>query len=281
MILVGQPELERKLQQKSLRQLWQRIAVRATIWPLNRTDSIAYILHRISKVTIGSNKPVFTRAALRHLVKRGCGNPRRLNILCDRALIAGFSYQKRPIPLAVAWEASSESARPLRWRQNFLRRSWVVGTTVALVVMVSYVLTNWPKDAANSVAQVESQSIVDSGEMLASQSVAPPRTHVVLEEIYEPVETNAAPILADVGSVSTEALTVQTVLWAKSEPAAMDTRVVGQGDGVWEMCRTVYGTVDASMVQVVLDFNPHIENANELTVGETLIFPSMAMTYYD
>jgi hypothetical protein len=47
------------------------------------------------------------------------------------------------------------------------------------------------------------------------------------------------------------------------------------------MCRTVYGTVDASLVQVVLDFNPHIEDPNELTVGETLIFPSMAMTRYD
>ena len=38
-ILAGQPELERKLQQPNLRQLWQRIAVRATIWPLNRRES--------------------------------------------------------------------------------------------------------------------------------------------------------------------------------------------------------------------------------------------------
>ena len=280
-ILVGQPELERKLQQKSLRQLWQRIAVRATIWPLDRTDSIAYVLHRLSKATVGSNKPVFTRAALRHLVRRGSGNPRRLNILCDRALIAGFGYQKRPVPLAVAWETSSASARPLRWRRTVLRRSWVLVTIIALVAMVSYVLTNRSKDASSSVAQVETQSIVDTGEMLASRSVASPAAHVVPEEAHRRVETNAGPILVDVGTVSTDVSTRQIVLWPESKPATVEAHVVGQGDGIWQMCRTVYGTVDASLVQVVLDSNPHIEDPNELTVGETLIFPSMAMSRYD
>jgi len=280
-ILVGQPELEHKLQQKSLRQLWQRIAVRATIWPLNRTDSIAYVRHRLSKATMGSNRPVFTRAALRHLIRRGSGNPRRLNILCDRALIAGFSYQKRPVPLAVAWEASSESARPLRWRQTVLRRSWVLATTIALVAMASYVLTNRFKDASESVAQVETQSIVVTSKKLAPHSVAPPEAHVVPEDTHRPVEESSAPTLEDVGSVSTDVTTGQTVLWPEPEPATVETRVVGQGDGIWQMCRTVYGTVDSSLVREVLDLNPHIEDPNELTVGQTLIFPSMAMTRHD
>jgi len=280
-ILVGQPELERKLQQKSLRQLWQRIAVRATIWPLNRADSIAYILHRLSKAMVGSNKPVFTRAALRHLVKRGRGNPRRLNVLCDRVLIAGFSYQKRPVPLGVAWEASFDSARPPLWGRTVLRRSWVLVTTFALVAMVSYVLTNWSKDVSNSVAQVETRSIEDTGNTLASRSVAPSAPHVVPEEAHRPVEANADPILVDVGTVSTDVSTAQIALWPESEPATVETHVVGQGDGIWQMCRTVYGTVDASLVQVVLDSNPHIEDPNELTIGETLLFPSMAMARYD
>lgn len=280
-ILVGQPELEHKLQQKNLRQLWQRIAVRATIWPLNRTDSIAYVLHRLSKVTGGSNKPVFTRAALRHLVRRGSGNPRKLNILCDRALIAGFSYQKRPVPLAVAYETSSESARPPRWRRTVLRKSWAIVTAIALVAMVSYVLTNRSKDASESVAQVEIQSIVDAGEKLASLSVASPEAHVVPADTHRPVEVNAVPILVDVGTVPTDVPTEQIVLWPESEPANVKTRVVGQGDGIWQMCRTVYGTVDASLVRMVLDFNPHIEDPNELTVGEILVFPSMAMTRHD
>jgi general secretion pathway protein A len=278
---VGQPELERKLQQKNLRQLWQRIAVRATIWPLNRSDSIAYVLHRLSKATAGSNKPVFTRAALRHLVRRGSGNPRRLNILCDRALIAGFSYQKRPVPLAVAWEASSESARQPRWRRTVLRNSWVLVTTIALIATASYVLTNRFKDTPELVAQLQAQTIADTGENLASHSVASPEAHVIPEDTQSPVDANAAPILVDVGTVPTDVPVGQIVAWPESEPASVETRVVGQGDGIWQMCRTVYGTVDASLVRVVLDYNPHIEDPNALTVGETLAFPSMAMTRHD
>jgi phage tail protein X len=204
-----------------------------------------------------------------------------LNILCDRALIAGFSYQKRPVPLAVAWEASSESARPPRFRRTVLRKSWVLVTTIALVATVSYVLTNRSKDASESVAQVDTQSIVDTSEKLASRSDASPDAHVVPEETHRSVEVSSAPILVDVGSVSTDVSTGQVVLWPESEAANVETRVVGQGDGIWQMCRTVYGTVDASLVRVVLDFNPHIEDPNELTVGETLIFPSMAMTRHD
>ena len=260
-ILVGQPELEQKLQEKNLRQLWQRIAVRATIWPLSRTDSIAYILHRLSKVTAGTNKPVFTRAALRHLVKRGGGNPRKLNILCDRALIAGFSYQKRTVPLAVAYETSSESARPPRWRQSVLRKSWVLVSAIALVAMVSYVLTNQSKDSAESVA------------------------YVAPETTLRPVEVNAAPTPVDVETVPTEVPKEQIVLQAEPElepeTAIVKTHVVGQGEGIWQMCRTVYGTADASLVRMVLDFNPHIEDPNDLAVGETLVFPSMAMTRHD
>lgn len=280
-ILVGQPELERKLQQKNLRQLWQRIAVRATIWPLNRTDSIAYVLHRLSKAAAGSNKLVFTRAALRHLVRRGSGNPRRLNILCDRALIAGFSYQERPVPLAVAWEASSDSPRPARWRRTVLRRSWVLVSTIALVAMVSYAFTNQSKDTSASVAQLETQTTADTGIKLASRSVASPEAYVVPEDSHRPVKATAAAILVDAGTVPTDVATGQIVLWPESEPANLETRVIGQGDGVWQMCRTVYGTVDASLVRMVLDFNPHIEDPNELTVGETLVFPSMVMTRHD
>jgi len=285
-ILVGQPELEQKLQQKNLRQLWQRIAVRATIWPLDRADSIAYVLHRLSKATGGSKKRVFTRAALRHLVRRGSGNPRKLNILCDRALIAGFGYQKRPVPLSVAWEASSDSARPPHWRRTVLRTSWALVTAIALATMLSYVLANRPDDAPKSVAwedtqRSEAQSKVDNGEKVEPPSAASPETHMRPEEEREPAETNTVPIPIDVGAVSINVSTTQVRMRPESEAATMETRVVGQGDGIWQMCRTVYGTVDSSMVQEVLDFNPQIEDPNSLTIGDTLVFPSMAMISHD
>jgi general secretion pathway protein A len=158
-ILVGQPELERKLQRKNLRQLWQRIAVRATILPLTRTESHAYIEHRLSKAVVGASGPVFARAALRHLVARAHGNPRRLNVLCDRALVSGFARKRRPVPLGAAWDATSAASPVPRWRQSAVFRALVlVTTTMALAAIVSYVLTTQSGDTATEVALADSEA---------------------------------------------------------------------------------------------------------------------------
>ena len=157
-ILVGQPELERKLRHKILRQLWQRVAVRATIWPLNRSESHAYIEHRLSKATVGRTRPVFTRAAVRHLVSSGQGNPRRLNVLCDRALVAGFNRKKRPVNFSAAWEASLASAGRPRWRHGVVRRAVVfVSTAIALAAILSYVFMSESGDPATELALAESE----------------------------------------------------------------------------------------------------------------------------
>ena len=95
-VLVGQPEFEEMLNRKELRQLKQRIAVHAIITPFNRKESFAYIQHRLTKAGM-NHTPVFTRMALRKIVKRAGGIPRVINILCDNALIAGVGYRKRPV----------------------------------------------------------------------------------------------------------------------------------------------------------------------------------------
>jgi general secretion pathway protein A len=60
-MLIGQPEFDELLQQHRLRQLRQRIAIHARIGPLNIEDSMAYLEHRLAKVSLGS-KPVFTKS---------------------------------------------------------------------------------------------------------------------------------------------------------------------------------------------------------------------------
>jgi phage tail protein X len=67
-------------------------------------------------------------------------------------------------------------------------------------------------------------------------------------------------------------ITFQTSLAVDSEKV-----LVGPGDGIWQLCRTVYGTVDAETVRLVMDFNPHIQNPNELAVGDEIVFPRLAM----
>jgi len=92
-ILVGQPELYEKLQLPALRQVRQRIAIHFHVQPLNKEDLKYYIHHRIAKACINSDKPShvsFTDKAVAAIFHFTKGSPRTINMLCDRALLAGF-----------------------------------------------------------------------------------------------------------------------------------------------------------------------------------------------
>jgi len=94
-VLVGQPELEEKLNHEELRQLKQRIAVRTVIYPLTKEESIAYIQHRLTKVYVKKSHiryvPIFNEESLKLIIKYSLGIPRIINILCNNVLIAGFA----------------------------------------------------------------------------------------------------------------------------------------------------------------------------------------------
>ena len=92
-VLVGQPELDAKLQLPELRQLRQRVAVHFHVQPLGRDDVERYIDHRLNKAfshTIGSKRLSFTDQAIDSIFHFSKGSPRTINIICDRALLAGF-----------------------------------------------------------------------------------------------------------------------------------------------------------------------------------------------
>lgn len=99
-ILVGQPELYDKLQLNELRQLNQRVAVRYHILPLEKHELSAYIEHRLriaNATRSGEDRLHFTDEAIDIIYKNSGGTPRMVNILCDRALLAGFAMETNRI----------------------------------------------------------------------------------------------------------------------------------------------------------------------------------------
>ncbi len=86
-VLFGQKELKEKLRLPELRQFNQRITVRARIRPLNLRETARYIQHRLS-VAGAPGGPFLSPVAERMLFRRSRGVPRRINQLCDRALLS-------------------------------------------------------------------------------------------------------------------------------------------------------------------------------------------------
>ncbi len=99
-VLAGQPELNRKLNQYDLRQLQQRIMVRYHITPLDSGEVENYISHRLNIAGAG-NKITFSADAVKAITEFSSGIPRLINIICDRALLAGFVAETYVVDLEI------------------------------------------------------------------------------------------------------------------------------------------------------------------------------------
>lgn len=103
-ILIGQePELDNMLDSVQLRQIKQRIAVRARIVQLTDKESKEYIVHRLRRAGCTGNVP-FTDRALKTVVRHSKGIPRTINIVCDNALITGYGYRKKRVAPGIVKE---------------------------------------------------------------------------------------------------------------------------------------------------------------------------------
>ena len=122
-VLFGQPELDELLDARELRQLRQRIGVRWRLAPLSGSEAGDYVRHRL-RVAAGSEADLFTQSALRELCRRSRGVPRLVNLLADRALLAGYADGSQQVDRAHVGRAAREilSARDRRRRR--LRSRW-------------------------------------------------------------------------------------------------------------------------------------------------------------
>ncbi|MBI4357067.1 MAG: AAA family ATPase [Gammaproteobacteria bacterium] len=95
-VLFGQPELDKRLEQPSLRQLRQRITFSYPLHPIGRDTLEFYVNHRLM-IAGRSGCPLFKSNALKLLRKGSRGIPRLVNILCHKALMVAFGKGDRMI----------------------------------------------------------------------------------------------------------------------------------------------------------------------------------------
>jgi type II secretory pathway predicted ATPase ExeA len=110
-VLVGQPELDQKLDSPQLRQIKQRIALRCQLEPLQENETKGYILRRMQRAGANSHSttifPDETISSVHHFSR---GIPRLINTICENALIASFAQKLRSVDV----DTVQEIARDLR-----------------------------------------------------------------------------------------------------------------------------------------------------------------------
>lgn len=98
-VLVGQPELEQKLDCYELRQLKQRVALRCRLMPLNEAQTRAYIYSRLQWAGARDAAAIFPQFAVAEVYRLSGGIPRIVNVLCENAMISSFASRSPNVTL--------------------------------------------------------------------------------------------------------------------------------------------------------------------------------------
>jgi general secretion pathway protein A len=105
--LVGQPELRHMLHSSTMEQLRQRVIASCHLGPLSAAETRAYVQHRLHKVG-WLERPRIGEAAHETIHQRSGGIPRRINVLCTRALLAGWLAASDEISPETVTQAAAE-----------------------------------------------------------------------------------------------------------------------------------------------------------------------------
>jgi general secretion pathway protein A len=99
-VLVGQPELEQKLKRPQLRQLRQRLTLRAKTHALTLEETKAYVHQRL-RIAGSNGQQIFEPEAIVNVHRYANGIPRVINLLCEHCLVSAFVDQEKVIGPAV------------------------------------------------------------------------------------------------------------------------------------------------------------------------------------
>jgi len=169
-ILIGQPELRELLARNELRQLAQRITGRYHLNPLTYEETAAYVRHRLR--VAGATSELFTPPALAEVYRLSAGVPRVINVVCDRALLGGYSTDRHRVTGSLVRDAAAEVFGK-RFTPHWL--PWLGGATAALLLVAAismvWAFRPWSGHASPAVTAHTTQPRADS--KVAKPTAAP------------------------------------------------------------------------------------------------------------
>jgi general secretion pathway protein A len=155
-ILIGQPELRDLLARPELEQLAQRVIARYHLRALGEEETALYVRHRLEACGLQGPLP-FDRRALRRIHALSGGVPRRINLLCDRALLGAYADGQAQVSRGIVKEAAAEvfprGARPAQgWPRSAL--AGAVGLVAGAGLLAAVTRVAEPPVEAKPVAAV-------------------------------------------------------------------------------------------------------------------------------
>jgi general secretion pathway protein A len=311
-LLVGQPDLWRKVNQPELQQLGQRITVICHLGSLTPRETCDYITHRLC-VAGRQGGQLFTRSALRQVHRRSMGNPRLINVICDEALLYGFMKRKQQVSRwmitsgirlrRLPQQAAAGTGRRMQPTRALERHRYAWGALGVVMLMVALPLATtftrdvglyafvsrakaffWQKLAGGERLPAAAQGQtrmrldhvtmgVDSGRPSTSARVASaPLFHSLLEDDAKPVSPTGA-TRQHTGDAEPALRTPKEATGRAFQTNALHE--VRSGETLAAVAMAWYGRSDPMVLNLLRRHNPVIVDINVIVPGWRLGIPSL------
>ena len=191
-VLIGQPELRSMLARPELEQLAQRVIARYHLGALTPAETAHYVRHRLE--VAGLSRPLpFERKALQRVHDLSRGVPRRINLLCDRALLGAFANSQAAVDRATVDKAAAEvfDAPPAIASSSARRTAGVLGLGVAAGAGLFAILATVTREPAPPPPQPKAVAAAPA----VPASAAAPASSVVMTVAAPPAQPASAPAL--------------------------------------------------------------------------------------
>lgn len=290
-LLIGQPQLARKLDSPELEQLRQRIASFAHIAPFGSEETAGYIAHRL-RIADYSGPPLFSPGALRLIAEHSQGIPRKINGLCFSALSLGCAMDcrqvdagmieevvgdtridslqpprmTRPVPSRTSTvERPALSSYPARPKQNFA--NWVLGITGAACIAIGIgvlALTLGGSDGLTrslaGIWKVWGASRVSAPSVPEAKTVPGPETSSMDVQAAELPHSTSRPMSPS------------------NEDVEIDSVIVRPGERLRQIILRTMGVYDEGSIEAIRKLNPEITDLKHLQTGQVVRFPRNNVT---
>ena len=291
-VFVGQPEFENMLNSPNLKILNQRIMIRRKITTLTAEESREYVEHRLKLIGSSTSK-IFTPKAISVIIEHAKGIPRVINILCDNALLNGFSESKKKIDAkiirAVIKNLEGPSRRkfmPMRIfrfvkRTHPIRREKILSPRQIAVTLlfllglgvIVFMMFGFPRYGPSNRWSIESMwtSLFHTERPLVT---APKTTTTKTSKVdvhYSPVDTRALPVESPQPAVQPSA----SLMRISKETRSTESLIVKRGQSIIRLEQHYYGRSNITLADLILDSNPEITNANLISVNQKIRIPKI------
>jgi general secretion pathway protein A len=272
-VLMGQPELQARLDQPSLRQLKQRVALQCRLVPLRDEEVCRYIDFRLRAAGY-TGKRLFHADAYRQIAIASNGIPRLVNIICDNALLCAFGRSEKIISKDIINEVAGDlRLTPQKELTQTQSSSSAIAAQPDTNMPGAKSATKLPQRKLRRLARFGLETCLVIVGLITVASFIDPRNFLV--NAGRTLET-AKGNLNEWALFMSHHQAAPAKANAQVEVEIKEQRVIiPQGSSIYKIATEAYGTKNGLGMDLIKEFNPGIKSLARVAAGRAVLLPSL------